>query len=141
MKKRLVSVLYLLVGLINFAPIAGMMGAGRLAHLYGIEVTSPDLLLLLQHRALLFGIIGGFILLSVMRHELRQLAATMALISMAGYLVLAVFIGPLNDAMIKVAYIDVTAIGLLLVALVLERLKVGPRQDSGQDTGNSPDQA
>lgn len=127
MKKRLVSVLYLVVGLINFTPVLGILGQERLAKFYGVKVTSPDLLLLLQHRALLFGIIGGLILVSVVRHELRKLAATMGFISMVGYIILAFSVGAVNDALIKVAYYDIGALFLLMAALILQRQQVTPQ--------------
>jgi hypothetical protein len=122
-KQKIITACYLIVGFINFGPIMGVWGAGRLKALYGLEITSPDLLLLLQHRAVLFGIVGGLVLLSAIKHSLRKSAAIAAFISMSAYLILAVSGGPINEALLGVAYIDTAAILILLLAIILERTK------------------
>ena len=62
-----VSGLLVLVGLINLIPAVGAIAPERLRTLYGIEPDAPELLLLLRHRALLFALIGGFVVLAAFR--------------------------------------------------------------------------
>ncbi|MGH1350723.1 MAG: hypothetical protein ACRBBN_07940, partial [Methyloligellaceae bacterium] len=50
-----------IVGVIHLLPVTGVLGAGRLSALYGIEVVDPNLLILMQHRAVLFGLLGLFL--------------------------------------------------------------------------------
>ena len=121
MKNKLISACYLIVGLINLAPLMGVLGQARLSALYGVAELRPDLLLLLQHRAVLFGIIGGLILWSVFKTSLRPIAAVMGFISMTSYLVLAYTGEPLGDPLMRVATIDVVAIVILAVAVRFER--------------------
>ena len=59
------KILLVIAGLINFLPVIGILSAGRIAGAYDVEVEGPDLELLLRHRALLFGLVGGFLLASV----------------------------------------------------------------------------
>lgn len=113
--RMLVVVLFVLVGLINFGPIVGVLGAGPLAELYGITVSDPDLLLLLRHRAMLFGLIGTLLLVAAFRRGLRNLAATLGMVSMVSFCVLALPLDSLSPALQRVFWIDVVAIALLAV--------------------------
>lgn len=53
------SGLLALVGLINLVPVVGALSSDGIATAYGVAVEGPDLTLLLRHRAVLFGIVGG----------------------------------------------------------------------------------
>ena len=64
---KYVSVLALLIaGVIHLLPLPGVLGTGNLARLYGITVSDPNTAILLQHRALLFGILGALLAVPVM---------------------------------------------------------------------------
>ena len=65
--RALIALCFVVAGLINLAPIIGLRGADTLYRLYGVRTASGDLSLLLQHRAVLFGIIG-----SLLRSEERR---------------------------------------------------------------------
>ncbi len=79
----------LLVALINLVPVAGLFSSASLVRLYGIDPADDTLLLLLGHRALLFGVLGGFVLLSLFQPQYRHIAMIMASVSMAGFMMLA----------------------------------------------------
>ena len=119
MKQHLITGLYLIVGLINFAPLMGVLGQDQLSALYQIPEQSKDMLLLLQHRAVLFGIIGGFIMLSAFQPKHRLAASIMGLISMLSFILLYHLLEPLNSSLTKVYWIDVIASGMLIVAVIL----------------------
>lgn len=113
-------VLLFLVGLINFLPVLGALSAERLAQAYSIEVVGSDLEILLRHRALLFGIVGGFILVSVFIPVYQGAAMIIGAVSMVGFLVLALQVGDYNAALQKVLWVDVGGIVLLAAAAVLK---------------------
>ena len=111
-----------LVGLINFLPVIGLLSAARLQGLYGLPALEPNLALLLRHRALLFGLIGALILCAVYTPALRPAAYAMALISMAGFIVLA-HGAAINDALQRVVLADWIGLGLLALVLLLGLLQ------------------
>jgi len=119
--KHVITVLFVIVGLINFTPLMGILSDDMLASLYAIEITSPDMSLLLRHRAALFGIVGGYILIAAFRPNHRPVATIMAFASMLSFLALYLLISPENNKLIGVFRIDVFAMILLIVAVVLDR--------------------
>ncbi|MEM1091700.1 MAG: phosphopantetheine adenylyltransferase [Pseudomonadota bacterium] len=105
------------VGLINFLPVIGVIGAAQLHRLYQVSITDTDLTLLMQHRALLLGIVGALMVAAAFRTELRTAAALAGLTSMVGYLLIIGLGDTSNASLIKVAGIDVAAVVILLAAL------------------------
>ncbi|KZY67056.1 hypothetical protein, partial [Oleiphilus sp. HI0067] len=95
-------------------------GAAKLNDAYAIKLVSNDLILLMRHRALLFGILGGFILYAAFEPKYQSAAMLMALISMAGFLVLMLGGGEYNAALKKVMLIDIVGIVLLGIAAILK---------------------
>jgi len=112
----------LLVGVINFLPIIGVLSLDKINHAYGLNVADNNLAILLRHRALLFGIVGGFIIYSVFNPHFQWAAIIMAAISMLGYLYLFWSIGDANNELLKVAKADVIGLVLLALAVVLKLL-------------------
>lgn len=110
-----------LAGIVNLLPIMGAAGVGWLRSLYGFEISSPDLEILLRHRAILFGILGVLLLAAVFRRELRGAAALAAAASMASFIAIALMVGGYGPAITKIVVADI--IGLLaLVPMALTRL-------------------
>lgn len=116
-----VSGLLVLVGLINLIPAVGAIAPERLRTLYGIEPDAPELLLLLRHRALLFALIGGFVVLAAFRPVLQPLAFIAALVSMGGFLLLAAG-GAHSEAIARIVRADLIGLALLAAALALYAL-------------------
>ena len=52
-------------GVIHLLPAVGAAGPTWLARLYDVEVDDPDVVLLLRHRAVLFGMVGAVLLAGV----------------------------------------------------------------------------
>ena len=123
MSKTIITFLLLIVGLINFLPIIGIISAEQLTKLYGVTLTDKNFIILLQHRALLFGIIGAFIIYSAFFPNLQPLAFLAGFISMLGFIVIAWKTGGYNQELIKIIRIDAIALVLLLIATVLFFLK------------------
>lgn len=56
--QKLITVLLIIVGTIHILPLSGVVGGARLASLYGMSFDEPNLAILMQHRAVLFGLLG-----------------------------------------------------------------------------------
>ena len=117
---KIVMALLIIVGLINFLPVIGVLSATNITQAYSVVLTSNDLVILMRHRALLFGIVGGFILYSVIAPQHQVVAMVMAAISMVGYLGLMWSVGGYNSSILKVAVVDMVGIGFLFTAAVLK---------------------
>ncbi|MBV1886881.1 MAG: hypothetical protein KUG61_07350, partial [Parvibaculaceae bacterium] len=94
----------------------------RLAALYGYPFEDPNLVLLMRHRAVLFGLIGGLIFYSVLQPSLQPLAMGIALVSMLSFIVLGVTDTPFADfsaAIRKVMWVDVAGLVFLGLAIGL----------------------
>ena len=108
-----------IIGVINFAPIIGIGSPNTLAKLYGIAPPTGDLLILMRHRALLFGLVGGLLIAAAFRSEFQTIAITAGLISMLGFIALAWWTGSPNAELTRIVYIDAWAsIGLIVIAIL-----------------------
>lgn len=107
----------LLVGLIHLGPLGGAFGPERLQALYGIDVSEPNLLILMRHRAVMFGLLGGFMLAALFSRRLQPWALGLALLSAGAFVLLAWAAGDYNAHLGRVAMIDVAAVGFALVGL------------------------
>jgi len=119
MNKVYLSLLFL-VGVINFLPIVGTLSLDKINQTYGLSVGDNSLAILLRHRALLFGLIGGFIIYSVFNPQFQIAAMILAAISMLGYLYFFYSIGNSNPALLKIAQIDIVGIILLTIAVLIK---------------------
>ncbi len=104
----------IVVGLINFLPLVGVYSTQRLESSYGIALASNDLIILMRHRALLFGVLGGFILYSAFVPMHQAAAMVMAGVSMVGFAILVHSVGGFNESVNRVLIADY--VGLLFLA-------------------------
>lgn len=119
---KAIAVLLVIVGLINFLPVLGVLSAERLTQAYDVALADNNLVILMRHRALLFGLLGGFVLVSVFLPQYRPAAMVLAGISMVGFLVIVLQQGGYNDALYKVMIADVVGIVALAGAALLHYL-------------------
>ena len=119
---KAVAVLLVIVGLINFLPVLGVLSAERLSQAYDVTLADNNLVILMRHRALLFGLLGGFVLVSVFLPLYRPAAMVLAGISMVGFLVIVLQQGGYNDALYKVMIADIVGIVALAAAALLHYL-------------------
>ena len=115
-------VVFVLVGLVNFAPVIGVISAGQLSSMYGVDVNTPDLETLLRHRAVLFGLLGSFLILAAFRQSLQLLAAIAGLVSMISFIVIAYLAGDTGSAINKVVIVDIVA-SIALAAVLVPMLR------------------
>jgi len=118
--KYVAIVALLVAGLIHLLPVPGFSGTDTLTRLYGIEVGDRNTAILLQHRALLFGVLGVLMLSAIALPWLRIPALTVGLCSAASFVVVAMWIGDYNPAIRRVVIADVAASILLIAGLAAE---------------------
>ncbi|MEX2249495.1 MAG: hypothetical protein WD671_07655 [Parvibaculum sp.] len=118
-----IGVIFVLVGLLNAYPAVGMLGAKQLRRLYGLEFADANLLTLMQHRAVMLGLIGLFLIVAAFRRELQPAAFILGFASMLSFVVFARLQGDPSRWISKVSTADVAGSALLAVALVLYWLR------------------
>ena len=113
----IVPAMLLLVALIHLPPLLGVLGVAKMEAAYGVALPGPDLSLLMRHRALMFGLLGGFMLLAVFVPPLQPWALLLALLSAGGFVLLAWSTPGRNARLARVAWVDVAAVVFALVGL------------------------
>ena len=108
----------LLAGVINLLPLIGVLGAERLQGLYGMTFDDPSLRILMRHRAVLFGLLGGAMVAAAFIPHWRLPMAAAGLISMLVFIALALLEGGGNAAIARVVKADVIASVPLVAALL-----------------------
>jgi hypothetical protein len=116
---KLITVCLLVAGVILFLPVTGFLGAARLSSLYGLSFDEPNLLILMRHRAVLFGLLGGFICAAAFRPAWQPLAIIAGLVNALPFLWLAWSAGHYNAAVQRVVLADWIVIACLLTAAAL----------------------
>lgn len=117
--EKVIAGLLILVGIIHLLPVSGVLGAQRLTALYGITFDDPNLVILMRHRAVLFGLLGLFMVYAAFQPSLQPLAFFAGFISVVSFMVIAWAVGDYNDAIQKVVIADVVAVIALCIAGVL----------------------
>lgn len=111
---KVVPAILIVVAVIHALPIAGVLGAGKLSQLYGINIDDPNLVLLLRHRAVLFGLLSAFLAYAAVRPDLQGIALVAGLVSVVSFLLLAPPTGSLTPGIVTVVRADWVALVLLL---------------------------
>jgi len=109
-----VSAMLLVGAVIHLLPVIGVLGAERLAGLYGVPVAEENLLILMRHRAVLFGLLGVFLVYAAFRPEVQVLAFAGGLVSVVSFLSLAWMSGGYNANIARVVAVDVAALVCLV---------------------------
>lgn len=112
------TIALLATALVHLLPVLGLLGASQLESLYGINADDPTIRLLLQHRAVLFGIVAGICIAGAFWSPLRLTALVVAVVSTWSFVVLWWAVGARSAPIDRVAYIDI-ALGTLLVAALV----------------------
>ena len=115
-----ITVCLVIVGLINVAPVVGFFSASKMEKGYGVRIASNDMAILMRHRALLFGVLGGFILYAAFFPIYHMAAMVMAGVSMIGFAILVLWVGGYNASIRNVFITDLVGIVVLLAAALLK---------------------
>jgi hypothetical protein len=117
--KYVVSLALLVVGVIHLLPLSGVAGSERLAALYGLSFDDPNLAILMRHRAVLFGLLGAFMVAAAFVPVLQPAAYAFGFVSVLSFLWLARAAGSYNDAIGRVVAADVVALACLVLGAVV----------------------
>ncbi len=110
---------FVVTGLIHALPLAGLLGRAMLERAYGVNLgEGHDLTILMQHRALLFGLLASACFAAVLLPNWRWPVGIAALISMLGFVLIAAT-QPHRLPVAKVMWIDVGAAVLLSLGLLV----------------------
>ena len=113
-----------IAGLINLLPALLAFLPDKISNSYGIDIPNSNYELLLRHRAILFGIIGGLMIFSAIVKKHYEISTIAGLISMLSFILLYFLIDKgINSELKKVMMIDIVATAILCIGLLLFLLK------------------
>jgi hypothetical protein len=109
-----------LAGIVNLLPALLVFMPQNISKSYGVAVPDGNYELLLRHRGVMFGVVGGLILYSAFTKRYYEVSTLAGLVSMVSFLGLYYLIDkPINAELKRVMQIDVFAIIILMVGLGL----------------------
>lgn len=113
-----------IAGVIKFLPSILAFLPKKIGNSYGIEVLNANYELLLRHRAVLFGIVGGIMIYSALTKENYPLAVCVGFISFVSFIILVQFVnGDINPELKRVLKIDIIGLIILLIGFVVYKFK------------------
>lgn len=132
MKSRIASILLVLVGLLNVTPAVVFFDPSRSLSLYGVELRSDDLGIIVRHRAVLLGLLGAAMIFAAFRREFIVPVVIAALVGKVAFLYLVFTTTSHTGKLGSDAMFDVAAIAVLVIALALS---LGNTRSSGEAKG------
>lgn len=115
--RHAVSAALVVVAVIHLLPLSGALGAPQLTSLYGLTFGDPNEILLMRHRAVLFGILGTFLLVAAFRPAFQPAAFLGGFVSVGSFLWLARSAGDHNASVARVVAVDWVALAVLVIGL------------------------
>lgn len=115
--RYILSAMLTVVGIIHLLPLTGVLGVSHLQSLYGVTIDDPNLEILMRHRAVLFGILGAFLIYAAFRPELQLAALIAGAVSVISFLVIAGMVGGYNAGIARVVTADIVAVVSLLIGV------------------------
>lgn len=115
--RYVISVALIVVGVIHLLPLSGVLGADRLASLYGVLLDDPNTIILMRHRAVLFGLFGAYLVVAAFLPLLQIGAFVAGFVSVISFLLLAWSVGQYNGSIAKVVVVDLAALVFLIIGL------------------------
>jgi hypothetical protein len=119
MMSMIISVLLVVVAIIHLLPLSGVLSTKRLTALYGLSFDEPNLEILMRHRAVLFGLLGVFLIYAAFKVELQPIAFVAGFVSVISFILIAKSVGGYHEKVRKVVVADWVALVCLGVATVL----------------------
>ncbi len=115
----LVTALFWGLALIKFPPVIAAVAPNQLVRLYGASPDDKTMLTLLQHRAILLGIVGAGCAVAAHVEAFRWPALWAATISVVSFLVLTAVQGQFNGPLRKIAIMDAIAVPLVIALFLI----------------------
>lgn len=119
MREKTISFMCIVIALIHFVPLSGFVGAAQLESLYGISITSPDLEILMRHRAVLFGILGGVFAIAAFKPIYQPIAFVIAACTLLPFFYLVAISENYNESIAGIVVGDIVALIALIIAVLL----------------------
>jgi cellobiose-specific phosphotransferase system component IIC len=116
------SAMLIVVGIIHLLPVSGVLSAQRLHALYGVPYTDPNTLILMRHRAVLFGLLGAFLIYAAFRADVQWLALGAGWVSVLSFVLIARQVGGHNAQVARVVKADWIAAACLLVGTIVRAM-------------------
>ncbi len=113
--RYIISIALIVVGIIHLLPLSGVLGADRLASLYGVAFEDPNAVILMRHRAVLLGLLGVYFVAAAFLPSLQISAFIAGFVSVVSFLLLAWSVGQYNGSIAKVIAVDLVALAFLVV--------------------------
>lgn len=114
----LVTIGLLIAGVIHLIPLVGVLGATKLSALYGIDASDPTLSVLMRHRAVLFGLLGGFLVVAAFVPAYQVPALVIGAASAAAFVVIAWTTSGANASITTIVRGDLVALVALAIAAI-----------------------
>jgi hypothetical protein len=114
-----IAILLLIVGIIHLLPLSGVLGATRLKALYALPFDEPNLVILMRHRAVLFGLLGAFFVYAAFQPTVQPIAFVAGLVSVLSFIGIALQVGGYNRAVRIVIVADLVALVCLIAAILI----------------------
>ena len=122
--EKIYRIALFLAGIINILPAFLAFIPDKISKSYGIELPNENFELLLRHRAILFGIIGGLMIYSAIAKKYYTIATSVGLISMVSFILLFFLIGKdINSELKNIMIVDIVASFILCLGLLLFKLR------------------
>jgi len=118
--QHLWTLLVMVAAAINLAPVLGAFAPDRIAVLYGVSLDDSNLQILMRHRAVLFGLVGGLLLGAAFRPRLRTLGYAVGFASMLSFPLIAWLVGGYSAEIRHVILVDGVGIAALAGAGVVQ---------------------
>ncbi len=116
--RYVVSTMLIIVGIIHLLPVIGVLSSERLTSLYGISFSDPNTEILMRHRAVLFGLLGLFLLYAAFQPSLQVIAFVAGFVSVLSFLVLAWSVAGYNAQVARVFVVDIVALICLIIGVL-----------------------
>ena len=116
---KLLPYLFGALTLIHILPAMALLMPGRLSALYGFEAGDSVLTTLLQHRALLFGLVAGALIWAIFTPSVRWPVLIGTVISMAGFIIIAAARGETGGALRSIVVADLVGLVIALIAAMI----------------------
>lgn len=116
--RSLISLMLIITGIIHLLPLSGVLGVERLSVLYGMAFSDPNLVILMRHRAVLFGLLGLFFIAAAFKPAWQPLAFVAGFTSVVSFLWLAWSVGGYNAQLGRVVITDIVALYCLAIGSI-----------------------
>ena len=115
-EEKVISLMFMVVSIIHLVPIIGVLGSERLSFLYGLDFEEPNLLILMRHRGVLFGLLGVFLAYAAWQPQFQLIGLIAATASLGSFILIAWFTHDYNAAIDKLIKGDL--VGMLCVLII-----------------------